>query len=494
MEVPQTPGEEKSESTEKKSLGRVRNAAEVLQQWLNFRANQEKLNQPGEEDIETDDDDDEEEEEGTVKKWRGVFKKFFGKQVSKEVQPVQAEDDTRPATPEQPRLPLFMTEDSAEDPLAALQQEQETAQPQEAGALPAAEQTAVPAFESSPTQTVVESTTNTPVEVPIDPLIAAHYEQPELQPTETSPPAGEVVLPLRAASQESPIYSRPTPEVTSRQVGDVYDDEIARRDEVNLNRSNILNTYRNHRRKKDIKETNREVKELKKDQQEATKVLKQQIEALATEIQAKADQPQVQPEAAPVTAAVSGSVEQVPQPPRIEKLPTEKVIPQEIKVKPTETKAPESLKEILQKRPTPEAKPATPLVQQQAEKLASHSYETVNPNVILEQVEKAAEADVAIEKLFEHRHEAKDSDAAYKTRSPSTAGAGGSTARGASAQPIHAVNGQIPAQGGPIGTNARLKTNSKPQNSEEAYKQAAIGGFWAAIMLLVFIGILLIIR
>lgn len=497
MEVPVTPGEEKPESTEKKSTGRVRNAAEVLQQWLHFRAAGEKP-EASLTDAETEDSEEDDEEEGSVKRWRAIFRKFFGSQVTREEQADNGVSQTPPETV--PTLPLFMTEALPQTEPTPVSTENESPHAEQTTGVPLTAETITP--ETTPLVTPEEPAVEEPIipqteasqtelpfqEVPLDPVAAARYEQ---SVSEETPVADTAELPLtpQATVENHAIYSRAPIESTPK-IDTIADPDVT---DANLRRSNLINTYRNHRRKKDVKQAYRQIDELQK----TTEKLEQQIRAERTNTHDTV----LQPVAAPLKVETARSQPEVKQPIT--------AAPERTIEKPA-PKAPESVRQILEKRAAspqpievvetvvapvmmqekaPEKAPAQ--IQKQAEKLASQSYEAVNPVTILEQVEQAAEADVAIESLFEHRHEAKDNDAAYRADDPSTAPAGGFVPV-TDTPVINAVQGQI---NDPANQVARTTPRfSKPQNSEEAYLRAAKSGFWSAVVLLVFVAILLIIR
>jgi hypothetical protein len=144
--------------------------------------------------------------------------------------------------------------------------------------------------------------------------------------------------------------------------------------------------------------------------------------------------------------------------------------------------APQSVKEILAKRhvehiPTP--------VEQRAERLARTHYEQLQPETVLNEVKEVSEKNVALEGLFELRHEAKDEND-FTARQSSTQG--GRAGSDNNAHQMTSVN--------PNSTLVDKIASKKVSNpsTQQQYKKAAFNGVWAAVILMIFLGILFFIR
>jgi len=119
----------------------------------------------------------------------------------------------------------------------------------------------------------------------------------------------------------------------------------------------------------------------------------------------------------------------------------------------------------------------------------------VQPEVILHTVEHAAEQNIAIESAYERRHELKDEPVtpaiAIGSGGPGIASISHQQAVGASidlrelSNTTHQVTEQLKTQPSQIMPHPL---------SKELYTQAVKGGFWAAIILLVLLGILMLTR
>lgn len=166
--------------------------------------------------------------------------------------------------------------------------------------------------------------------------------------------------------------------------------------------------------------------------------------------------------------------------------------PQEKEVTAVE-RPPESIKEILEKRKVAAQKQEMPQTNPSPETLARSSYEAIRPEAVQQQVEKAAEQDVAIEGMFERRHETKDLDVQQKHR----VSTGGAALVGQAAYPpITAVSSPLTSVAPQAGVNPQSQplSASKPPLLRQEYQQAARNGVMAALVLLLFIALMAFLR
>lgn len=114
------------------------------------------------------------------------------------------------------------------------------------------------------------------------------------------------------------------------------------------------------------------------------------------------------------------------------------------------------------------------------------SPEDIPPEVVLEQVEAAAEKDIPIEAVFEKRHEIKDEPDEKDKRSDT------------SLNNIGQLSEQIANLAKTTAQMSKLQSH-KPAKSEakspkSMYAQAVTSGFWTALVILAFLGVLLLIN
>ena len=115
-----------------------------------------------------------------------------------------------------------------------------------------------------------------------------------------------------------------------------------------------------------------------------------------------------------------------------------------------------------------------------------HLPEEISPEVVLEQVEAAAEKDIPIEAAFEKRHEIKDEPDDKRRKIE----AGGSH----SSQSIDRV-ADLAIATAEITPKIQIKTTAKglAKPAKYMYKQAITSGLWAALIALAFLAVLMII-
>jgi hypothetical protein len=121
------------------------------------------------------------------------------------------------------------------------------------------------------------------------------------------------------------------------------------------------------------------------------------------------------------------------------------------------------------------------------EKLLHPEPKRVEPETVRKEVEKAAKEDLPVEKLYELRHEIKD-DPLVSSAMPTVV----------LEEPISYPPPLIPptytpqasTTGDNIATESTDNTNDESPQGTSVYRQAIIGGFLAAVILLLFFGIL----
>jgi hypothetical protein len=158
----------------------------------------------------------------------------------------------------------------------------------------------------------------------------------------------------------------------------------------------------------------------------------------------------------------------------------------------------ETNERIVERQVSRPEKPPTMLVEKMepTETIAHHNPESrkvdedkepiVQPERILERVVEAAEHNAPIEKVYERRHEIKDE--------PSAKGSG----FGGGAIPIGTVINQAMQQNNLSAKErkqlARAVEKAHQNNNRNLYKQAAISGFWTALVIIVSLTIAILMR
>jgi len=119
---------------------------------------------------------------------------------------------------------------------------------------------------------------------------------------------------------------------------------------------------------------------------------------------------------------------------------------------------------------------ASPELRPPAQPEARPMVERAKAELVLQQVEAAAEQDIALEKQYEQRHEVKD---VATSRSQAHGGAFGANA----SQMTEVAH---PKAALPDTAKPRLLP-PPPRNQEEAYKRAMMAGFWTAMIIIIFV-------
>lgn len=431
-----TPEDAKTEPKRRKVSAAINR---TLEDW--FRRRQLPENHSFFAETEEDEDDEETpEHKKKTSKIRTALRSFFGTQVSKEdVQPTEESEKsestaTTEAVSSAENTQPVTTIEAPIDPVVASQYESRLRD------------------ERTPNEPTVEQQPSEPVE----------SEAAPEAPTPPSPAAERPMqfvdiptdVPLRHTQSETVILDRSRPGVAPEQ----------------LKKAETMDRLRNRKRRKEIRRTNRRVEEIEKIQKDTDKAANKQTKAQLEMMQRMEQIERALQERAEEQNITQQKIEALPKAP-------ERVIETKVIERPAE-----SVKEILQKR-QPERVAAQPAAQE----LARARYESMQPQAVMEQVEKAAEENIAIEGLFERRHEVKDEDSALHQT-----GSGGSAQK-----PVRPFAGAaapfLNVTAAPTQKIIQTKDNMMQYVAPE-YKQAVRNGFWAAMVLLVFMLLMFFIR
>lgn len=451
---------------------------QTLQAWVQRRSLSENQSFYSEDTSESDTEDSETSEtKEKTGKFRSLFKAFFGNQVEKETIP-DIEPNEAVSEPQDTSAERF-----APVPAVAGSEQVEAAQP-------VAQETEVPPVGEEESETV------TAQESPLDPIVAAEYEQAarteeigaeaETPIEETSTEQDEVEVSLRDHDQiERNVLV--TPGVGGASEASTSDPEqrFVPRDvatQTHLRQAEKRERRHNRQRKHEEKKLKERTQKLERSQKTQQKELEQQGAAQKS----VEKQPVAPVNVVESTPKVPERVQEKAKPEKLKKVKkAEQVRTKEVK---TPERPPESVKEILAKRQ--QKRPLNAPMQPEA--LAHANYEMMRPETVLQQVEKAAEEDVAIEGLFELRHEVKDIDNAAAQATGTGASITGVRQAGSNAsynpQPAHTQPNPVPQ----AFTTVR-KEHLDPAIRDE-YKRAARNGFMAAFILLIFIALMTFIR
>lgn len=459
---------------------------QTLQAWVQRRSLPENESPFSEETVEsTDDDGETSETKEKTSKFRSLFKAFFGKQVEKatipDTEPPKDATEASQASSEAPVTSELTPIASAEETTA---EQPEIIQPIEAEPAGEAVQPGLEA-ETTPEVTPEPEQNVTAQESPLDPVVAAEYERQaraEAQATESeTPPEAQSAEP---AEVEVPLQNeRTTSAATGEGAADASSDSSERRYFIPKHMASETEVRRIEKRER---RHNRQRKHQEKELAEKTHKLEKAQKSQQKELEKIA--------AAPVkvvetTSKIPEQAPQPPQPEKVKKLEKAEAVPRketEVKEVKAAERPPESLKEILAKRQQ-ERLLVTP---EKPESLARANYETMRPETVLQQVEKAAEEDVAIEGLFELRHEVKDTDDAF-TQASST-GATITGVRQAGSHASYDPPAPTPSVSAPQAVTVR-KEHIDPIIRDE-YTKAARNGFLAAVVVLIFIALMVFVR
>lgn len=311
-------------------------------------------------------------------------------------------------------------------------------------------------------------------EVPLDPLPAIAYERlTPAAPQQSDNSRVEGVVPLyperSSASTDQAVDVPPVTDTSSVDSSEkewvIIDRSRQTRLEADLKAAERRNRNRQRKQKQDLRHTKHQLKKVETAQKHTERKVKEQV---ATQATLEAIQKKAQP-------VVEHTTDKSPP-----------IIPIERQAKQSDNPA-QSVREILEKRikPLAEQPVATP-----PHELSKTRHEAVRPAVILETVEKAAEENVAIEGLFERRHETKDVDGGGTAQSNTTSVPTSPRSVGSSAQPL--LNPSLPPASIPVRPVGASQVSQATTRQSTDYKQAARKGFWAAVVLLLFVAVMAI--
>lgn len=425
------------DSSEKSRERRLFGIGQTLEAWLQRRSLGEQEAPYEESEAEEDDDDDTESERKTkekTRKFRRLLRSFFGGQVERDPIPIET-----PAvqTVEQQPTPVMAIPEQPFDPMVAVSYEAQVSTPQEQ------EQTT----DTEPTEAVespvapAQEREIAPEEVPTEPVFI------EATPAPVAP-INEVEVPLGPRDNSGSLpRDREAPAKIERNTAQERD----------LKKLEKKERRHNRRDKREVRELKERTVKLEKSQEDTIKRMKK------TEVAKK-----------PEVSAPSVKT------PEVVTVQPERKSKEEISVV---DRPAESIKEILEKRKIP----------QSPESLARSDYESLRPETVQQQVEKAAEQDVAIEGMFERRHETKDADAQQQQH---VTAVGSSASAPPLYPPIGSVSSPLTAPAPQQGVNPQLppllSTNSQP--TKQDYQRAARNGVMAALILLLFIALMAFLR
>lgn len=456
----------------------------TLEAWFRRRELPENQNFFSDSEEDEEDDDDTPEYKKKTRKFRRALRSFFGTQVSRE------EISTTPAAerteqPERPAVEATVAEQQVQtpeanaphyevpfDPMVAAQYEQRlrgelpATEPAEASEAPTVSATHAPGEASTPADSAAapeaaSAETPTPAETP---------EQPEA--------AAEV--PARDGATEWVLIDRTQEQAQQQRAAERPDQsapEVTKRD---LKRVETKRYYGNRHRKRDVRELNEQARDLQDEQKEAERNAKTQTKA-----QEQLRERLARIETAFAAQSAAQKAEQKAQAARAAEVQPAAPAEHHVEASQTLERPTESVKEILAKREKPNQQPESEQMAQQARELANAHYETtMQPQAVMEKVEQAAEQNIAIEGLFERRHEVKDEDSALQNAGGS---ATASLPQTQTAMPFLSVQAQSPKK------QPNVKDNVLSYIAPE-YKQAARNGFFAAILLLAIILVIFFMR
>lgn len=439
----------------------------TLEAWFRRRELPENQNFFSDSEEDEEDDDDTPEYKKKTSKFRRALRSFFGTQVSREEIPAAPAAERTEQQPEQ---------------LASNNQAEQT-QPAEANQ---------PRYET-----------------PFDPMVAAQYErrlrgesptserndnQPQTTPEElpevpetateaSGEPQAEATadLPMRDGANEWVLIDRTQDQVQQQRAAERPDQPVPEVTKRDLKRVETKRYYGNRHRKRDVRELNEQVVDLKDEQKEAEQNAKTQTKA---QEQLRERLARIETAFAAQSAAQKAEQQQAQAARAAETRPAN-TVERQVEATPPAERPTESVKEILAKREKPTQQPESTQMAQQARELANAHYEkTLQPQTVMEKVEQAAEQNIAIEGLFERRHEVKDEDSAMQNAGGS---ATASLPQTQTAMPFLSVQAQSPKK------QPNVKDNVLSYIAPE-YKQAARNGFFAAILLLAIILVIFFMR